>query len=161
MESDCEMLKAAIADYWMNHSWLEDQKFWANTARYREAEHTHETPSEYVICKMDLIWLVHEYTDSKVIWLIMKEAPDAWSSVLQAQFYKTLVQFQNTVKYHKSTLLNMTPQARLELGTTPAYSENSSDNLLTEDKALDHDEFTYSHDHRPSWSPEMIPLFKF
>ena len=67
MEQDWGTLKAAIADYWMNHSWLEDQKFRANNARYREAGHTRETPSEYVIRKMDLIRLVYDYTDSKII----------------------------------------------------------------------------------------------
>ena len=55
MELDWGTLKTAIANYWMNHSWLEDQKFRANNTRYRETGHTHETPSEYVIQKMDLI----------------------------------------------------------------------------------------------------------
>ena len=32
MEQDWGTLKAAIVDYWMNHSWLEDQKFRANNA---------------------------------------------------------------------------------------------------------------------------------
>src|ERR1700683_3048513 len=66
-------------------------------------------PSEYVIRKMDLIRLVYDYTDSKIIWLIIKEAPYSWSSLLQPQFCKTVVQFQNTIKYHKSTLLTMMP----------------------------------------------------
>jgi hypothetical protein len=156
MESDWGTLKAAIADYWMNHSWLEDQKFRANTAQYWETEHARETPSEYVIRKMDLLWLVYDYTDSEIIRLIMKEAPDAWFSILQAQFYKTLVQFQNTVKYHKSTLLTMP----LPTSTTPSYSGNPSDNPsgnpLISDKAtgkashLDLFESTHSHDPRPS-----------
>jgi len=58
---------------------------------------------------MDLIHLVYEYTDSEIIRLIMKEAPDSWSSLLQPKFCKTIVQFQNAVKYHESTLLTMTP----------------------------------------------------
>jgi hypothetical protein len=109
MEQDWGTLKAAIADYWMNHSWLEDQKFRANSARYREVGHSRETPSEYVIRKMDLIRLVYDYTDSEIIRLIVKEAPDSWSSLLQPQFCKTVVQFQNAIKYHESTLLAMTP----------------------------------------------------
>ena len=80
MEQDWGTLKAAIADYWMNHSWLEDEKFRANHARYQEAGHTHETPSEYVIRKINLIRLVYDYTDSEIIRLIVKEAPDSWSS---------------------------------------------------------------------------------
>ena len=109
MEQDWGTLKTAIADYWMNHSWLEDQKFRANNARYRETGYTRETPSEYVIRKMDLIRLVYDYTDSEIIRLIIKEAPDSWSSLLQPKFCKTIVQFQNAVKYHESTLLAMTP----------------------------------------------------
>ena len=107
MEQDWETLKSAIADYWMNHSWLEEQKFQANDARYREAGHTRETPSEYVIRKMDLICLVYNYTDSKIVQLIIKEAPTSWSSLLQPNLCKLVMQFQNAVKYHESTLLAM------------------------------------------------------
>ena len=107
MEQDWETLKSTIADYWMNHSWLKDQRFQANNTCYWEAGYTCETPSEYVIRKMDFICLVYNYTDSKIVWLIFKEAPDSWSSLLQLNLCKTLVQFQNTVKYHKSTLLAM------------------------------------------------------
>ena len=58
---------------------------------------------------MDLISLVYDYMDSEIIRLIVKEAPDSWSSLLQAQFCKMVVQFQNAIKYHESTLLAMTP----------------------------------------------------
>ena len=34
MEQDWETLKSAIADYWMNYSWLEEQKFQANNTHY-------------------------------------------------------------------------------------------------------------------------------
>jgi len=76
-------MKTAIADYWMSHSWLEDQKFRANTTRYRETGHAHETLSEYIIRKMDLVRLVYDYTDSEIIRLIMKEALDAWFSIIR------------------------------------------------------------------------------
>ena len=55
MEQYWGTLKSTIANYWMNHSWLEEQKFQVNNTCYREAGHTCETPSEYVIRKMDLI----------------------------------------------------------------------------------------------------------
>jgi hypothetical protein len=64
MEEDWGTLKTAIVDYWMNDSWLQDQKFCANNARYRETGHGHETPSKYIIQKMDLICLVYDYMDS-------------------------------------------------------------------------------------------------
>jgi len=60
---------------------------------------------------MDLIRLVYDYTDSEIIRLIIKEALDSWSSLLQPKFCKTVVQFQNVIKYHESTLLAMTPQS--------------------------------------------------
>ena len=41
--------------------------------------------------------------------LVMKEAPDSWSSLLQLKFCKMILQFQNTIKYYKSTLLTMMP----------------------------------------------------
>ena len=56
---------------------------------------------------MDLIRLVYNYTDSEIVWLIIKEDPDSWSSLLQPNLCKSVVQFQNTVKYHESTLLAM------------------------------------------------------
>lgn len=83
---------------------------WHICNRYRETGHPCETPSEYVIQKMDLICLVYDYTDSEIIQLIMKETPDSWSSLLQPKFCKMIVQFQNAVKYHESTLLTMTLQ---------------------------------------------------
>ena len=67
LELDWGTLKSAIADYWMNHNWLEDQKFQANDTHYREVGHTRESPSEYVIRKIDLICLVYNYTDSEIV----------------------------------------------------------------------------------------------
>jgi len=67
---------------------------------------------------MDVIYLVYDYTDSAIIWLIMKEALDSWSSLLQPGFCEGIVQFQNAVKYHESTLLAMTAIDKSSI-TTP------------------------------------------
>ena len=107
MEQDWETLKSAIADYWMNYSWLEEQKFQANNTHYWETGYACETPSKYVIRKVDLIHLVYNYIDSEIVQLIIKEAPDSWSSLLQPNHRKSVIQFQNVVKYHESTLLAM------------------------------------------------------
>ena len=104
LEHDWKKLKSAIADYWMNHSLLNDQKFRANNAWYQEVRHTCKTLSGYVIRKMDLIHLVYDYTGSKISHLIVKEAPNSWSSLLQHKFCKTVVQFHNAIKYHELTL---------------------------------------------------------
>ena len=63
----------------MNHHWLEKQKLRANRARFREAGHQRESPSEYVIRKMELLMLVYSYTDTEMIQAIMMEVPGTWA----------------------------------------------------------------------------------
>jgi hypothetical protein len=109
VEANWDTLKKAVLDYWMNHAWLESQKIRANQARYREATHSKESPSEYLIRKLDLISLVYDYTDSETIRLVMAEAPDIWQSILNVQFYSTITEFQNAVKFHEETLTRLTP----------------------------------------------------
>lgn len=91
-------------NYWMNHAWLKSQKIRANQARYCEAGFTKESPSEYLIRKLNLIGLVYDYTDTETICLVMAEAPDVWQSILNVQFYTTITEFQNAVKFHEETL---------------------------------------------------------
>ena len=57
IEENWTTLTKAISEYWTNHHWLEKQKLRANKARFREAGHQPESPSEYVICKMELLIL--------------------------------------------------------------------------------------------------------
>ena len=52
MEQDWGTLKFAIVNYWMNHSWLEEQKFQANNTCYQEEGYACESPSKYVIRKI-------------------------------------------------------------------------------------------------------------
>jgi hypothetical protein len=59
LEENWTTLKKAISEYWMNDHWLEKQKLRVNKARYREAGHQHESPSDYIICKMES----HFYTE--------------------------------------------------------------------------------------------------
>jgi hypothetical protein len=97
----------------MNHHWLEKQKIGANKARFREAGHQHKSPSEYVIRKLELIGLVYNYTNSETIQAIMEEVPDSWASILNPQYLKSIIKFQNVVKYHEETLVKLetpTPQ---------------------------------------------------
>jgi hypothetical protein len=58
MKENWTTLKKAILEYWMNHHWLEKQKLRANKARFRETGHQRESPSEYIIRKMELLTLV-------------------------------------------------------------------------------------------------------
>jgi hypothetical protein len=86
-----------ISGYWMNYHWLEKQKIQANKARFREASHQQESPSEYVIQKLELIGLVYSYTNSENIQSIMEEVPDLWASILNPQYLKSIMEFQNVV----------------------------------------------------------------
>ena len=98
IEENWTTLKRAILEYRMNHHWLEKQKL--NRARFREARHQQESPSEYAIHKMELLMLVYSYSDTQTIQAIMTEVPGPWASIINPQYQKTLREFQNTVKYH-------------------------------------------------------------
>src|SRR5882762_350968 len=91
----------------MNHHWLEKQKIRANKARFREAGHQHKSPSKYVIRKLELIRMVYNYTNSETIQAIMEEVPNSWASILNPQYLKSIMEFQNTVKYHEETLAKL------------------------------------------------------
>jgi hypothetical protein len=96
-------LRKIISGYWMNYHWLEKQKIQANKLRFKEASHQQESPSEYVIRKLELIGLVYNYTDSETIQAIMEEVPDSWASILNPQYLKYIMEFQNMVIYHEET----------------------------------------------------------
>ena len=86
IEENWITLKKAISDYWMNHHWLEKQKIRVNKARLREAGHPKESPSEYVIRKMELLSLVYSYSDTETIQAIMEEVPGSWASIINPQY---------------------------------------------------------------------------
>jgi hypothetical protein len=93
----------------MNHHWLEKQKIRAHKARFREAGYQKESPSEYVIRKMDLLSLVYLYTDTETIQAIMEEVSGTWASIINPQYQKTIREFQNAVKYHEESLEKLEP----------------------------------------------------
>ena len=90
LEENWTILKKVILEYWMNYHWLEKQKLRANRARYRESGHQCESPSDYIMHKMELLSLVYSYTDSETIQAIMQEVPDSWASVINLQYQKTI-----------------------------------------------------------------------
>lgn len=107
MEESWGTLKAAIGNYWMNHQWVERQKIRANLARFRDSGNSREAPSEYVLRKLDLLRIVYQFTDTEFIQMIMKEAPSSWHSIIQPHNCRDLVEFQNTVRYHDITLIDI------------------------------------------------------
>ena len=88
----------------MNHHWLEKWKLRVNRARFREAGHQRESPSKYVMHKMELLMPVYSYSDTEMIQAIMMEVPGTWASIINPQYQKTLREFQNAVKYHEESV---------------------------------------------------------
>ena len=60
-------LKTAISHYYMNRKWLDKQKARAMHAYCWEFKHSKETPSEYYICKSELLNMVYNLDDSELI----------------------------------------------------------------------------------------------
>ncbi|HXP51692.1 MAG TPA: reverse transcriptase domain-containing protein, partial [Bacteroidia bacterium] len=112
IEQDWGTLRTAIRQYYMNRTWLDKQKSRANKAAYRDTN-SRETPSEYYIRKVELLTLVYNMTDAEMIMEIMNGAPASWVNILNPNFYATLVEFQDAIKYHEDNLM------RLDSHSTP------------------------------------------
>ena len=78
----------------MNHAWLDRQKARANHASFRESGQSYESPSEYYVCKAELLRLVDQYSDSELIMEVMNGAPAFSHTVIDAQRCSTTVEFQ-------------------------------------------------------------------
>ena len=61
----------------MNCMFLDKQKARANRASYHDIGNRQELPSEYLICKMELLQFVYNYTDNELINEIMEGAPSS------------------------------------------------------------------------------------
>ncbi|KAF7974147.1 hypothetical protein HWV62_13251 [Athelia sp. TMB] len=124
MEESWSTLRTAIGNYWMNHQWLERQKIRATTTRFRDSGNSRETPSEYVVRKLDLIRLVFNFTDTECIQMIMNEAPSSWSPIIQPLSCKNIVEFINTVKYHETNLSDVSASYGSSYAPRNTYNSN-------------------------------------
>jgi hypothetical protein len=102
-----DTLKKEIRAYWMNQSWIEKAQIRANRCRYRESGHSSETPTEYVIRKLELLAYVYNYTPSQTMSEILLKAPRMWSTVVNPRNYKDLASFQTAIKYHEDLLIDL------------------------------------------------------
>ena len=126
-EQNWGTLKATIAGYFMNRNWISRQKELAEKARYRQSGHSSETPSEYYIRKTQLLSLVYHLTDVEMIEMIMRGAPDLWTSILTTHLLSNLVEFQAALKFHEESLIRLGNASRdvrfSEQERTPATRE--------------------------------------
>lgn len=100
-------LRGTISRYYMNRKWLDKQKAQATRAYYQEASHSKETPSEYYICKSELLNTVYNLEDSEFILEIMEGAPAYWNTILMMQLYVDAVEFQQAIQFHEDNLMRM------------------------------------------------------
>ena len=107
IEQDWSTLRAAIGEYYMNRAFLDKQKARANRASYRDAGNGKETPSEYIIRKIELLQFVYNYTDRELINEIMEGAPSYWTPIITPHLLQDLEQFQLSVKFHEDSLLKL------------------------------------------------------
>ena len=107
VEQDWNTLRGAIGEYYMNRAFLDKQKARANRAVYRDANNGRETPSEYVIRKLELLQFVYNYTDRELINEIMEGAPSYWMPFITPHLFQNLEEFQLSVKFHEDSLLKL------------------------------------------------------
>ena len=107
VSTDWDSLKREIRTYWMNQTWIEKAQIRANNARYREPSHSNETPTQYVIRKLELLKYVYNYTPSQTMAQILHKAPPVWSTVVNPRHYSDLASFQTAIKYHEELLMNL------------------------------------------------------
>ena len=107
IEVDWNTLHAAIGKYYMNCAFLNKQKAHANHASYHDGSNGRETPSEYVICKLELLQFMYNYTDRELINEIMEGAPSYWTPIITPHLFQDLEQFQLSVQFHEDSLLKL------------------------------------------------------
>ena len=107
IEQDWNTLRSAIGEYYMNRAFLDKQKARANRAAYRDSGNGRESPSEYVIRKLELLQFVYNYTDRELINEIMEGVPSYWTPIITPHLFQDLEQFQQSIKFHEDSLLKL------------------------------------------------------
>lgn len=148
IEADWNTLRTAIGEYYMNRAFLDKQKAHANRASYRDAGNGRETPSEYVIRKLELLQFVYNYTDRELINEIMEGIPSYWTPIITPHLFQDLEQFQLSVKFHEDSLMKLSRGENL-------YTRQGSQNY-SKDKEASHrnpyNPFRNAHVHLVGWS---------
>lgn len=100
-------MRAAIVAYYMNRKFWEELKSKAMHATYQDWGHAREMPSEYYIQKKELLKLTGKWDDVSLISEIIEGALEIWTTILTTELYSTIVEFQNTIRFHEHTLMKL------------------------------------------------------
>ncbi|KEP44894.1 hypothetical protein V565_354130, partial [Rhizoctonia solani 123E] len=90
----------------MNRTFMERNKADALHARFRDKNHPHEMPEEYVIRKMEALTILSDWTDSELITEIMNSAPEHWALYIDTSVVTTWDDFLDKVAWHEEKLLH-------------------------------------------------------
>lgn len=128
LEEDWDTLRSGINAYYMNRTWMDDQKSTANKASFREPRFSKESPSEYFICKKDLLTHVYEYNDTQLICEIMEGAPTSWINVVTPHLYDELDEFQGVIRFHEKDLSRLSYRSYKNYDNQNNYSQPGNPN---------------------------------
>ncbi|KAH7311797.1 hypothetical protein B0J17DRAFT_550051, partial [Rhizoctonia solani] len=103
---DWPSLRRAIMIHFMNRTFMERNKADALHAHFRDKNHPHEMPEEYVICKMEALTILSDWTDTKLITEIMNSAPEHWSLYIDTSVVTTWDDFLDKIAWHEEKLLH-------------------------------------------------------
>src|SRR2546423_9903357 len=91
-----DTLKDAILTQFMNRNWMDKQSTIANNRQYRDSNHSHETPSQYIRDKKKLLEHTHEYRNHReLIYAILQKAPIEWGRIIDTSVMETWDDFEN------------------------------------------------------------------
>ncbi|KAG8710599.1 hypothetical protein FRC11_004324, partial [Ceratobasidium sp. 423] len=102
--ADWPSLRRAITIHFMNRTFMEHNKADALYMRFRDKYHTHESPEDYVICKMEALTILSDWTDSELIAEIMNSAPDHWALYIDRSVVNTWDDFLDKIAWHEEKL---------------------------------------------------------
>ncbi|KEP45274.1 hypothetical protein V565_294030, partial [Rhizoctonia solani 123E] len=104
--ADWPSLRRAITIHFMNRTFMERNKADALHAHFRDKNHPHEMPEDYVIRKMEALTILSDWTDSELINEIMNSAPEHWSLYIDTSIVTTWDDFLDKVAWHEEKLLH-------------------------------------------------------
>lgn len=103
-----DTLKDALMTHFLNQHWFNKTTMEAHKRRYRDGEHSDETPARYIAHKKKLLQRAHEYRrDSELIYAVMQGAPQDWGRVVDISQLETWEQFEIRIKSNESILQGM------------------------------------------------------
>ncbi|QRW26688.1 Retrovirus-related Pol polyprotein from transposon [Rhizoctonia solani] len=102
---DWPALRQAITIHFMNRTFLNRSKNEAMRIRFRDKDHSEETPEDYVIRKMEALTIVSNWTDSELIFEIMNGAPKSWTTHIDTSRIVTWEDFLDKIAWHEEDLL--------------------------------------------------------